>query len=178
MKINQQSRHIELVQSDVFRYSNNECTFSNDDISFLKTRAGLSKRKRARICFHSDDSAQQQEMLICIRSDCYIAPEYHMHKFESLFVIEGNANLYFFDGSGVVTSTLVLGEENTDSNNFVRIPPKVIHCLVPKSDTFVFIENTIGPFDRNGSEKPHWAPSEGDTEGATEFLDSLAKMPK
>jgi len=134
---------------------------SPDHVEALKTMAQASCKRRARLCFHSGPDARQQEMLIVMAGDAYVRPHRHLNKSETLTVFEGCADCLLFDEDGAVTDSYTMAHNNTcDGFFFYRMPPRMFHTLRFRSEWFVFLETTRGPFNRADSEVASFAPSE------------------
>lgn len=129
-------------------------------IAPLKKAAKKSAAKRARICLHQSPSENIHEMLIALHKGTYIRPHRHEKKVESYLVLEGKADLVFFTETGEVKSVVRMGDPSTKSTFFNRVPNRVFHMFVPRSEYFVFKETTNGPFDITGTEFAPWAPED------------------
>ena len=54
------------------------------------------------------------------------------------------------------------------------MPDGVFHTLIFRSEWMVFLETTIGPFDRAMTEVADWAPPETDAAAGRAYLSGLA----
>lgn len=143
----------------------------------LKTAAATSAKRRARLCFHSDPQAAQQEMLIVMNRSSYVRPHRHLNRVETLGVIEGCADALLFDESGLLTTVLPMSAPAAGGAFFYRMPPGIFHTLLFRSEWLVFVETTVGPFDPSTSEGAPWAPTEDQAEAGHAFLaDSAADV--
>ena len=124
-------------------------------------RAQRSPRKRFRLCAHESPDPIH-EMLICLDKETYVRPHKHIAKSESIHVISGLATLIFFDESGQPTETIALGPYQSGRTFFFRTAQEVYHTLFLESDSFVFHETTVGPFDPTQTVYAEWAPREDD----------------
>ena len=147
----------------------------SDGVNFLKERVQFCSKKRNRICSHVTADDQLHEMLICVMTDSYIAPSKHISKAESLHVIDGTADIVFFDEDGNIDSVTELTEPTLSGKFYYRMNTAIYHMLIVRSDFFVFHEVTLGPFDRSSTIQPNWAPDENNDEEVFEFLHKVEK---
>lgn len=143
-------------------------------IDFLRTEAKRSARRRCRLCLHTAPDAAQQEMLIVMHRDSYVAPHKHRGKDETLLVIEGSAQAPIFGEEGDVIDVIALGAPASNRTFFYHMPEGVYHGLAIETEWLVYVETTIGPFRRDATIFPSWAPAEGDHEAQSRFKDRIA----
>ena len=91
-------------------------------VSLLKDRAANSPRRRCRLCFHADQDAAQQEMLIVMHQTSYVRPHRHFDKVETLGVIEGSCDLILFGEDGSVTDMIAMSPPRDDGCFFTACP--------------------------------------------------------
>jgi cupin fold WbuC family metalloprotein len=142
-------------------------------VSWLKKKTQSSGK--CRVLFHPSSEALLQEMLIIHKEGVYVRPHRHVGKTESYHVLEGRAELVFFEENGKPTKVIVL--EPYPRTCFVRIPDRAIHTLIIKND-LVFIETTTGPFDKTKTFFPDWAPQPSLVRDVRRFLISLRALIK
>jgi cupin fold WbuC family metalloprotein len=143
------------------------------DIEFLKERVGDTERKRIRLCAHKGVDDKLQEMFIVLAKGTYIRPHKHLNKAESLHVIEGSADVVFFDEAGAITDTIRLGEYSSGHRFYYRVTEPVYHTLLVHSKVLVFHEATLGPFLRSDTVFAPWAPDESDVAATRAFTEQL-----
>jgi cupin fold WbuC family metalloprotein len=161
------------------RKENDEVLYSTDEIvtlnktilDELKSMALKNPRTRIRLCTHKDPKDSLHEMFIIHAKECYVRPHRHIAKIESFAVLEGEADAVFFNNDGSVRNVLALGEIGSGKQFYYRIADPIYHSLVIKSEFLVFHEVTEGPFVRNKTEFPIWAPDREDE--SKEYLDLL-----
>jgi cupin fold WbuC family metalloprotein len=144
-------------------------------VALLKEMATASPRHRSRICFHADADALQQEMLIVMHTSSYVRPHRHLDKSETLTVIDGSSDAVLFDSDGNVTDIIAMSDNGRGGCFFYRMPAGVYHTLVFGSEWLVFLETTMGPFDRARTELAPWAPAEADPVAGRAYLDALRR---
>ena len=149
--------------------------FGSEEINFLKERVSFCSKKRNRICSHLTADEQLHEMLICVMAGSYIAPAKHISRAESLHVVEGEADIVFFDVDGNVKKVTELTEPTLSGKFFYRMNTEIYHMLIVRSEFFIFHEVTLGPFDGLTTVKPDWAPEENNQKEVSVFLEEVGK---
>jgi len=164
---------LSLASPGVYYASGGFACVDGTIVSFLKIQAALAPRRRARLCLHTDPGAAQHDMLIVMHRSSYVAPHCHLSKSESLALIEGSCDLFLFDGSGQVLRTVLMAADPQAGCFLYRMPQSLFHTLRFKTEWTVFIESTIGPFDRRDTGVATWAPPETDPDAGHRYLDGL-----
>lgn len=160
-------------ESDEVLYTNEDFVcITNKDLFELKQLSDQNIRQRVRFCAHKDPGNLLHEMLIVHTKECYVRPHFHIDKPESLHVVEGQADLIIFDKSGKITNVLNLSNVFNKGFFYYRIKENTIHMLIIKSDYFIFHESTKGPFKRENTKFPSWAPK-GDLISDNSFIRNL-----
>ncbi|WP_444607665.1 WbuC family cupin fold metalloprotein [Bosea sp. (in: a-proteobacteria)] len=142
-------------------------------VEILKQRAAMAPRRRCRLCFHADSSDAQQEMLIVMHRDSYVQPHCHIGKVETLSIIEGTADALLFSADGALTGTVPMSPAAQGGAFFYRMPEGQYHSLRFRSEWLVFLETTIGPFDRSTTRTGSWSPPETEPAAGHAFLAAL-----
>lgn len=142
-------------------------------IALLKNRAMAAPRRRCRLCFHADQNEKQQEMLIVMHRSSYVRPHRHLGKAETLTIVEGKCDTILFDRDGGVIDVIAMSTASEGGSFFYRMPEGIFHTLLFRSEWVVFLETTIGPFDRAVTEVPEWAPEETDAVAGRAYLSAL-----
>lgn len=150
-----------------------EISFS--DILNLKNMAEKNPRKRIRLCFHQAPDDLVHEMLIIHSQECYIRPHCHTSRDESLFILEGEADLIIFDDDGSIADIIELGDINSGKTVFKKINMDTIHTLIIHTEYLVFKEVTKGPFDKNSTSFPNWSLPEDSSVKAIDFYLEFVK---
>ena len=149
-----------------------------ESVNFLKERVGFCSKKRNRICSHVNPDDQLHEMLICVMVGSYIAPAKHIRKAESLHVVEGTADIVFFDADGNIDEVTELTAPSSSGKFYYRMNTDTYHMLIVRSEFFVFHEVTSGPFDRSSTVLPDWAPEENNHKEILAFLKNVEEKIK
>lgn len=148
---------------------------AREDIQALEARVEDSRLKRTRLCVHRGVEDKLHEMFIVHSRATYIRPHKHLHKAESLLVLDGAADAVFFDDAGAITSVVPLADYRSGRCFFYRIGDAVYHSLVIHTETFIFKEATLGPFDKTQTTFAPWSPEEGDLEAVRAYTRELAE---
>lgn len=144
-------------------------------LEFLKKEVLKNPRKRIRLCTHRGINDSVHEMFILHTRDAYVRPHKHLNKPESLLVIEGEADIVFFNDEGVVTEKIRMSHPASGEMFYYRIDDPVFHTLIIRSEMFCFKEVAAGPFHKEDTIFAAWAPEETDLAGIGRFLESLKK---
>ena len=147
---------------------------TRDEINFLASRVEKTPLRRIRLCAHQNVKDLLHEMFIVHSRNTYIRPHRHLGKSESLLVLDGQADVVFFNDKGRISNVVLLGEYGSGHTFFYRIDDAVYHSLVIHTDTLAFKEATTGPFNRADSEFAPWSPDSADVEGARRYTAELA----
>ena len=151
--------------------------FAVEDIQQLKKMADKNPRGRIRLCAHQNLNDVVHEMIIVHRGDCYVRPHRHMTRDESIYVIEGEADLVIFNDDGLIRQVVAIGDITSNATLFCKIAANTIHTLLFKTRHLVFKEVTQGPFDCASVFFPTWAPTEEDP-SVHFYLQELISMTK
>ena len=148
------------------------------DIEYLSGDVRNSPRGRVRLCTHKANEDRMHEMFIAFTGSNYVRPSLHVGKDESLHLLEGSGDYFFFDGSGRVTDTVSLGTYSSGDQFYCRIPAMQEHALLIRSDQIAVHETTVGPFRRDDTVFSPWSPPDEDATGVGRFLDGLRARPR
>jgi cupin fold WbuC family metalloprotein len=130
------------------------------DLQELKRLALLNPRQRVRLCAHTSPNSRLHEMFIVHARDCYVRPHKHIKKAESMAVLEGEVDVVLFHEDGSIRRVIQLGATDTGKIFYQRLPEEIYHMLIIRSELLVFHEIIEGPFLRESSIFPDWAPVE------------------
>lgn len=144
------------------------------DMRDLKKLALKNPRQRIRICAHRSPADTLHEMFIVHTKECYVRPHKHIGKAESMFVLEGETDVVLFNDDGAVRSVTQMGAADSGRVFYQRLSDEIFHMLIIRSDFLVFHEVTEGPFQRNTTVFPDWAPPDQTVE-AREFILRISK---
>jgi cupin fold WbuC family metalloprotein len=147
-----------------------------EDIAALKEMAKRNPRGRCRFCLHGNVSDRLHDMVIAFMPGAYDRPHRHLSREETLVVLDGEAKYIHFSEVGQPQNLLNLSASGaSNASRLVRTPIGQFHNLLIGSETFVFCESTLGPFDPASSEFSSWSPISTDTATVDEYLAGLAK---
>jgi len=166
------------INNEVFYTNKTIAQIENSDIAFLKANLKKTERKRIRLCTHLNDKDKTQEMFIALSKETYIRPHKHLNKPESLHVLEGSADVVFFDDEGNIKKIIQLSNSSSKSCFYYRINEPTYHTFIINSDVFIFHETTQGPFKKTDSINASWSPKEFDFDKIKKFVSQLKKSVK
>jgi cupin fold WbuC family metalloprotein len=132
--------------------------------------------KPVRICMHDSPEAALHEMLIVHQKDAYVRPHKHINKSESFHIIEGEMDVFIFDGEGKITQKVSMGDYNSGKSFCYRLSTSEYHTVLPTTEYVVFHEVTNGPFRREDTIFGEWSPGEGEVEAVKSFIISLKQF--
>ena len=143
------------------------------EIERVKAMAAASPNGRARICAHPSDTDSLHEMVLVLHPGHYIRPHAHHGKSESFHMIEGALSVVLFDDTGAVERVVDLA---ADGAVFYRLTTPRFHTvLVDERRPAVFHETTNGPFERDKTVYPEWAPEESNAAAGAAYFAGLLK---
>jgi cupin fold WbuC family metalloprotein len=118
------------INEEVFVADEKYSLINRTFITTLKNYSVKNKRKRVRICIHNTDKELVQEMFIVHMKDCYVRPHKHLNKDESLFLLEGNADVIIFNENGEIEKTMHMGDYTSGKDFYYHIGKSVYHSLI------------------------------------------------
>jgi cupin fold WbuC family metalloprotein len=92
---------------------------------------------------------------------------------ESFSVLEGEADLLLFDDEGRVTNYVALGALTSGKIFYHRLDRPLFHTVLVRSELVVIHEVTQGPFERDRTIFPDWAPAASETASAHAYNETL-----
>ncbi len=148
---------------------------NREDVARIRAEAPLTPLRRCRICAHADNDDPVQEMIIALCHDSYIPPHRHRGKSESFHVVEGRADLFFFDEKGTILQTLSLSADSPDGF-YYRLSEPLYHTVLAHDDMLVIHETVTGPFCPESTDTAPFAPSPDDAEAVGRFMAALRSV--
>jgi cupin fold WbuC family metalloprotein len=130
------------------------------DMHELKMLAIKNPRQRIRVCTHRTHGDSLHEMFIVHTKDCYVRPHKHIKKVESMTVLEGWVDMILFNDDASIRSVVSMGTPDSGKTFYHRLSDEIFHMLIIRSEFLVFHEITEGPFLRERTVFPSWAPSD------------------
>lgn len=145
------------------------------DLKELKRLALLNPRQRVRLCAHRSPNDRLHEMFIVHAQDCYVRPHKHLDKAESMAILEGEVDVVLFHEDGSIRQIIQMGAPESGKSFFERLSEPIYHTLIIRTKFLVFHESTEGPFLRENTVFPEWAPAE---QGAASkrFIDQIEQL--
>lgn len=166
------------VHEEVLRATGPVATLMEHDIQTLKKLANQTNRKRLRICIHRHDNEIVQEMFIVHTKHTYIRPHKHLFKNESLYLVEGSADILLFNEKGNVKKIIPMGDYRSGKQFYMKSEKPTYHSMIIRSPYLVFLEITNGPFRKNETMFAPWSPEETDSKAVTQFKQELERKIK
>ena len=153
-----QSPRYEPNGPGIFYANDGVAFFGADDIAFLVEQARLAPMRRARICAHPSPDARQHVMLIAVCQDSFLIPQQHIGRSETLLILQGRARQVVFDDAGRIADVVPLAPAPGPGHFFCNMTPGVFHAVLVDTPEIVYVETTLGPFDRATTVNAPWIP--------------------
>jgi cupin fold WbuC family metalloprotein len=163
-----------LKHNSEVEYSQSDVLIINSEwINRIKDLAKNNEFNKYRTCIHFSDTDNVHEMLIAATSNTYIRPHKHRFNGESLQFIEGEATAIIFKDNGTIKKEFKVGGPSSNLPFYYSMAKAVYHMLIIHSDFLIFKETTRGPFIRDDTLFPNWAPDGKYKKEVTSFLTNL-----
>lgn len=133
---------------------------SNADTDFLLNKKNIFNKK-SRLCLHKNPKSKIHEMLIMHKSRAYVRPHKHTQKTESFILLKGKLKVIIFDDKGNILKVINMSPFNSSKIFYYKMQKSYFHSFIIEQDSF-FFEITKGPFKKNETIFPSWAPNEKD----------------
>jgi cupin fold WbuC family metalloprotein len=153
----------------MLREINGEVAFYNDQnspnvnthsMNILREKFEKSPRRRYRLCFHKTELETLHEMIVIYDASTYVRPNKHLGRAESLLLLEGVIDFYFFDDDGNPIRKIVMDASGDKGVKFLRVPPNTWHGMFMHEGKPCIIKETIsGPYDRQTLLWAEWSPT-------------------
>ena len=147
------NNEVEINQKDLF-------TIDKSWINRIKILAKKNHSGKYRTCIHKSEQDSLHEMLIVHTSGAYVRPHKHRTNSESLQIIEGDATAIIFNNDGSINQAFKVGAPDSNNTFYYKMDNNIFHMLLIASNFLVFKETTKGPFNRNNTIFPKWAPND------------------
>lgn len=162
IELNRQSAEVYFAAQPI-------AAIGHEEIKFLKAEAAKSARQRCRICLHLDEQAGLHETVLVYTRATFNRPNKHPMA-ESFQILEGNADVLFFDDDGTVNKRIAMGDPTSGLPFICQFPRRIYHTMIVYSKWLAIHETCRGPFVRGQTTMyAPWAPEETDAIGIGEF---------
>ena len=147
-------------------------------IDRIKKIASKNYSGKYRTCIHKSEKDNVHEMLIVHTSGAYVRPHKHGNNGESLQFIEGVGTTIIFNEDGSIKQAFKVGDQFSDNTFYYSMGKDLFHMLIIESEFLIFKETTKGPFIRNNTIFPNWAPDGKDNNELAKYFAHLDKFLK
>ena len=161
------------INPEIFYTDNELSVITRTEMEFLKKKCLQNPRQKIRICTHKDPQDKLHEMFIVHTKSAYVRPHKHINKSESVHVIEGAVDIIVFDEAGEILDVIKMGDYASGRAFYYRMEKDFYHTFIIKSDFLIFHETVNGPFSKNDTFFPAWAPLEEEVEKRSEYIHRL-----
>jgi cupin fold WbuC family metalloprotein len=146
------SRDLRETAEGVFYARNDKIPFVGTEmIDELAKIASFTRKKRARICMHSNERSSTHVMIIALEPDSEIKPHSHIQNDEFYYLIKGELELVKYNEQGVELENIHLKPLNVGTMTMCKMPSKTIHTVKSVKETAIYIEITNGPFNTSNT---------------------------
>jgi cupin fold WbuC family metalloprotein len=142
--------------SNIFFNKDNFISINNDWLDKLENVARQSERQVARLLMHTSHEESVHEMLIAFTNQCVITPNRAIKKSESLYVLQGEIALIFFDEKGMVKEKLIMAPSGSGKPFMYRLCSTPWHTMVSLTSSAIVHEILQGPFVQSNEILPDW----------------------
>jgi len=161
------------ISDEVYYAKDANTTVHFDDIETLKRIAANNFSFKSRLCTHGSINDIVHEMFIVHAKNTYVRPHMHIGKSESFIIIEGELILIIYDEFGGIVSSQKYGAYGSGLPFYFRANENKYHSIMVLSDTIVVLEVTSGPFIKNETEFPKWAPDVDDIDKVQKYMKKI-----
>ena len=151
LKVKKQSR-------EVLYCKNNFITLNKNNLKKLLFLAKKNKKKIIRLCTHNSRKDKVHQMFIVHPKNYFVVPHMHIQG-ESMSILKGIVDVVIFNKKGKISKIIEMGEPSSNKVFYYKLPKKIIHTFIIKSNVLVFYEVTEGPFKKQNMAYPKWAPN-------------------
>jgi len=144
---------------------------SNHDIKFLVNKNNLLNKK-SRICLHKNENSKIHEMLIMHKTGAYVRPHKHTAKTESFILLKGKLKVIVFNNKGDIFKIIDMEPIGSSKIFYYKMQKSYFHSFIIEKESF-FFEITKGPFKKNETIFPSWAPDDKDFVSVKKFQKNL-----
>ena len=145
-------------------------------IKRIKELAQENSSGKYRTCIHQSEKENVHEMLIVHTSGAYVRPHKHRINRESLQFIEGVGTAIIFNEDGSIKQAFKVGDQFSDNTFYYKMEKDLFHMLIIESEFLVFKETTKGPFIRENTIYPNWAPDASNEEEIYSYISNLKTL--
>ena len=170
-ELEKQNSEVEFNRKDLL-------IINSDWIDRIKVLAKKNDSNKYRTCIHFSDKDHVHEMLVAHTSKTYVRPHKHRIHGESLQIVEGEATSIVFNDDGTIKYAFEVGEPSSNKTFYYSMKKAVFHMLYIHSEYLIFKETTKGPFIRNDTVFPDWAPDGKDNNELAAYFAHLDKLLK
>ena len=163
------NNEVEINQKDLF-------IIDKSWINRIKILAKKNHSGKYRTCIHKSAKDILHEMLIVHASEAYVRPHKHRTNSESLQFIEGEGTVIIFNDDGSIKQAFKVGDQFSDNTFYYIMGKGIFHMLIIESEFLIFKETTKGPFIRENTIYPNWAPDASNEEEIYSYISNLKTL--
>lgn len=138
---------IKTADGVFFTKKNCIATINDNLIKVLERETYFTEKKRARVCFHSDQNSSTHVMLIALAKESVIKPHSHGKFDEFYHVLKGGLEIAIYNIKGEVQRSIDLSPDGITKPSFCKMPANIIHSVKSTGSIAIYLEVTEGPFN-------------------------------
>ncbi len=176
MNLVSELENFDLQSAEVLYAKDSEIIkLKNSQVTQLISMSNQNERKRIRICTHRGPGELLHEMIIVHAKGTYVRPHKHLGRSESFHVISGRADVIVLDDFAEIVDVIPMGDYRSGEHFYYRLNSNFFHTMLIYSDSLVFQEVTMGPFDPKSTIFAPWSPTEDVADEVVSFTESMNK---
>lgn len=134
----------EQIDSEIYCLKAESLSVSRLDLDGLKPEFSKASEQPTRLYIQKNDGALLHEEFVIYTSKSSIGVKVHVDADRSLHILEGDADVVFFDKAGNTLDVLELGDKAKGKIVCLRVPKGMFYTIVVKSDYLVSHEAMSG----------------------------------
>jgi cupin fold WbuC family metalloprotein len=162
-----------MINKEVYAAIKPIVLVADQQVDFLTKKAACNPSGKCRLLLHGDPESELHQMLIVHSRGKYIQPHINEVSAKSFHMVRGAMTCVFFDVWGTISASHALGEAGDDRPFLLRVSDKRYHSLITETETAVFLETILGPFQ--GTTYASWAP-EPNTKEAEKYFENICRQ--
>jgi len=153
------------AKSLTYKFNSNYSIIDTDMIEALKKET-LKLKQTIRICMHSNSDDDLHNMVIAHPFNLYIRPHCNPINSKAYHHIYGDMLMVGLDNNKKEIFRTILSEKN----KIIRIPKNLYLYIKILSNVAIFHEIALGPYTKDTTIYPSWAPTTTDSKGVNSFI--------
>ena len=164
---------VKRVSEQWFSADESPVSIGRHEIEFLKAVMRRSQLGEMGLEINLGSTSPLREIIQLRLRQQYVRPRM-LPVDESIHVLEGAADVLFFDDNGTIMKSIPIGSYGSERKFYVRVPAQTHHFVLMHSDLLVTHEVKTAPSRSQEISFAAWSPDESNGESVGEFLENLS----